>query len=73
MMQERTRQPQLLTVEQVSAEYGFPVATLYGWRHRGAGPASARLGARLRYRRGDIESWITGRIEAEAARRATAA
>jgi predicted DNA-binding transcriptional regulator AlpA len=73
MMQERTQQPQLLTVEQVAAEYGFPVATLYGWRHRGTGPASARLGARLRYRRGDIEAWITERIEAEASRRVTAA
>lgn len=72
-MQEPAPQPQLLTVEQVEAEYGFPVATLYGWRHRGTGPASARLGVRVRYRRSDIEAWITGRIEAEASRRVTAA
>ena len=57
---------ELLTVEQVSAAYGFPVATLYSWRHRGIGPASVRLGARVRYRRADIEAWITERTEADA-------
>jgi predicted DNA-binding transcriptional regulator AlpA len=57
---------ELLTIEQVSADYGFPVATLYGWRHRGVGPASVRLGARVRYRRADIEAWIDDRFAAEA-------
>lgn len=57
---------ELLTVGQVSAEYGFPVATLYGWRHRRVGPASVRLGARVRYRRSDIEAWIDERFAAEA-------
>ena len=57
---------ELLTIEQVSAEYGFPVPTLYGWRHRGIGPASVRLGARVRYRRIDIEAWIDERFAAEA-------
>jgi predicted DNA-binding transcriptional regulator AlpA len=71
-MQKPSNISQLLTVEQVSADYGFPVATLYGWRHRGVGPASVRLGARVRYRRDDIEAWIVERFEAEAARRTLA-
>jgi predicted DNA-binding transcriptional regulator AlpA len=69
-MQDRTQinesRTELLTIEQVSADYGFPVPTLYGWRHRGVGPASVRLGARVRYRRADIEAWIDERFAAEA-------
>jgi predicted DNA-binding transcriptional regulator AlpA len=57
---------ELLTVQQLADQYGFAVATLYGWRHRGIGPASVRLGARVRYRRTDIEAWIEDSFQAEA-------
>jgi predicted DNA-binding transcriptional regulator AlpA len=48
----------LLDLQRFSSEYGFPEATLYGWRHRGIGPRSVRLGRRVYYRRQDIERWI---------------
>ena len=54
-----TAEKDLLGLEAVSQEYGFAVATLYGWRHRGIGPRSVRLGRRVYYRRADIERWIT--------------
>jgi len=58
-----------LTVEQFAAEYGFSPASIRQWRYRGTGPASVRLGARIRYRRTDIDAWIAERFEAEAKRR----
>jgi len=34
--------------------------TLYVWRHRGDGPTAHRVGKHLRYRRADVEAWLTG-------------
>lgn len=36
-----------------------PVATLYGWRHRGEGPPGYRVGRHVRYRRAEVEKWLT--------------
>lgn len=52
------RTEELLDLQRFSAEFGFPEATLYGWRHRGIGPRSVRLGRRVYYRRADVERWI---------------
>jgi predicted DNA-binding transcriptional regulator AlpA len=35
-----------------------PIATIYQWRHRRRGPASYRIGRRVRYRSSDIEHWL---------------
>jgi predicted DNA-binding transcriptional regulator AlpA len=55
-----------LLAPEVEAEFRIPVATLYGWRHRGIGPKSVRLGRRVMYRRSDVEEWIEQRFAAEA-------
>lgn len=52
-----TKRP-LLTIEDVAAHYGVPVATLYAWRHRGIGPKAAKIGRHLRYREADVEAWF---------------
>jgi predicted DNA-binding transcriptional regulator AlpA len=39
----------LLGVEEVSAQCGLPVATLYRLRYLGQGPRGFRLGKHLRY------------------------
>jgi hypothetical protein len=36
-----------------------PVSTLAYWRHRGEGPPYAKVGRRVRYRRLDVEAWLS--------------
>ena len=48
----------LMTLLEVSQLLAVPVATLYGWRHRGEGPAGYRIGRHVRYRRAAVEAWI---------------
>jgi excisionase family DNA binding protein len=48
----------LMTMLEVSELLGIPVATLYGWRHRGEGPTGYRIGRHVRYRRATVEAWI---------------
>ncbi len=48
----------LWTIQDVSVFLGVPVATLYGWRHRGDGPPALRLGKHLRYVPDDVRAWV---------------
>ena len=48
----------LLTITDLSEMLGVPVDTLYGWRHRGEGPAGYRIGRDVRYRRAAVEAWL---------------
>jgi excisionase family DNA binding protein len=48
----------LMSMAEVSDLLGIPVSTLYGWRHRGEGPAGYRIGRHVRYRRAAVEAWI---------------
>lgn len=48
----------LMTLVEVSQLLGVPIATLYGWRHRGEGPTGYRIGRHVRYRRTAVEAWI---------------
>ena len=49
----------LMTIRELSAMLGVPIDTLYGWRHRGVGPAGYRIGRHVRYRRGTVEAWLS--------------
>lgn len=49
---------ELMTTEDVSKELGIPVGTLRYYRSTGSGPASFRLGGRVRYRRADVVAWV---------------
>ena len=48
----------LMTITDLSEMLGVPVDTLYGWRHRGEGPAGYRIGRHVRYRRAAVEAWL---------------
>lgn len=48
----------LMSLSEVSDLLGVPVATLYGWRHRGEGPSGYRIGRHVRYRRATVEAWL---------------
>ena len=50
---------ELLDEKAVSREYGIPLATLRGWRFRGLPPRFMKLSRSVRYRRADIEAWLS--------------
>jgi excisionase family DNA binding protein len=47
-----------MSVEEVSAYLGIPVATLYRWRHMRTGPKASRVGRHLRYSADDVAAWL---------------
>ncbi|WP_420901727.1 helix-turn-helix transcriptional regulator [Nocardioides turkmenicus] len=47
---------------------GVPAQTLYDLRSQGRGPRGFRVGRELRFRRAEIDAWLTGMEEADAAR-----
>ena len=49
---------QLMTVHEVADYLKVPATTLYRWRHHRTGPAVARVGRHLRYRREDVDRWV---------------
>lgn len=53
----------LMTLTELSEMLGVPVATLYGWRHRGEGPPGYRVGRHVRYRRSTVEEWLAGQAD----------
>ena len=53
-----TDSERLMTIRDLSAMLGVPIDTLYGWRHRGLGPAGYRIGRHVRYRRATVEAWL---------------
>ena len=57
-----------LTADELSSELKVPLQTLYAWRRRGYGPPGALVGRSLRYRRADVEGFLTAQLEAEATR-----
>lgn len=68
MSAKMARRP-LLSIEEVSAYLGVPVATLYGWRTKGTGPKASRVGRWVRYRAEDIERWLDQQAQAPGASR----
>ncbi|VEI03733.1 Predicted transcriptional regulator [Acidipropionibacterium jensenii] len=55
-----------LTTVQVAGLLNQAAGTLRYWRHEGIGPKSFKLGRSVRYRRADIEAWVTEQYEATA-------
>lgn len=48
----------LMTVQDVAAYLGVPVATVYQWNSRDVGPPRYRIGKYVRYRLTDVDAWI---------------
>jgi|TARA_B100000315_G_scaffold214880_1_gene213701 excisionase family DNA binding protein len=48
-----------MTIQDLSEYLRVPVATIYYWRHRGEGPPALKVQRALRYRREDVDAWIT--------------
>jgi excisionase family DNA binding protein len=52
-----------LSPEDLAAELGVPVKSIYVWNHKGTGPAVTKLGRRVRYSRKAVDEWLAGRTE----------
>jgi predicted DNA-binding transcriptional regulator AlpA len=48
----------VVSIEAVSRRLHVPKTTLYGWRYKGKGPQSRRVGKHLRYRWSEVLEWL---------------
>ena len=55
----------LLSVQDLAAYLEVPVATLYAWRYRRQGPTGFKVGRHLRYRKSDVDGWISEKVQDE--------
>ncbi len=53
-----SRFEKLWTIEQAAEYLLMSKQTLYGWRCRGYGPPSYRLGNLVRYRPAEVRAWV---------------
>lgn len=53
---------ELVPTRVAAAVLGVGEGTLRYWRHHGRGPAYAKVGHCVRYRRSDLQAWIEERI-----------
>ena len=59
----------MMSLAELSELLGVPLSTLYGWRHRGEGPAGYRLGKHVRFRRADVDAWLATQADSASASR----
>lgn len=52
----------LMTSDDLADYLGVPKKTLEQWRYLGKGPAYAKVGKHVRYRRSDVDAWVDSRI-----------
>ncbi len=57
----------LISEHELHVELGVPAKTLAQWRYLGKGPAYARIGRYVRYRRQDVDAWIAAQVRGGAA------
>jgi excisionase family DNA binding protein len=53
-----TNEP-LLDLDWLSEFIDIPPRTIYNWRLRGEGPPAYRVGRHLRFRKSDVEAWLS--------------
>jgi len=54
---------QWLSPEDLAAELGVPLKSIYVWNHKGTGPAVTKLGRHVRYSRKAVDEWLADRTE----------
>lgn len=55
----------LLSTSQLAAELGIAPQTVRNWRVAGRGPRGVRIGGSVRYRRADVDAWLTEQAESD--------
>lgn len=51
----------LLTITEVAALLGVPVATVRWWLHNETGPDYFKIGRHVKFRASDVERWVEAR------------
>lgn len=59
----------LLSIEDLAAYLGVPVATIYDWRVDGEGPCGIRVGRYLKFTVRDVLTWLSEQRESQPGRR----
>jgi excisionase family DNA binding protein len=62
-MGEAVERDRLMTIDEVAEYTQLPKNTLYKMRSQRGGPRAARLGKHLRYRKSDVDAWITAHLD----------
>ncbi|MBB2900495.1 excisionase family DNA binding protein [Kineococcus radiotolerans] len=62
-----TTLPPWLSPRELADHLGLPIQTVYRWNTTGDGPAMAKIGRHVRYRREDVDAWLTARVRSAAA------
>jgi len=45
--------------EELAAQLGIPLRTIYQWRHRGDyGPGGYKIGRHVRFKQSEVDAWI---------------
>lgn len=52
----------LIGIDEVAEMVGVSTSTVRYWRQMGTGPASARIGRQVKYRKDDVEAWINAQF-----------
>ena len=52
----------LMSVPELAAYLQVPEATVYAWRSRGQAPPCYRVGRWLRFRREEVDNWLSGQV-----------
>ena len=50
-----------LSPEDLAAELGVPLRSVYVWNYKGEGPAGAKIGRHVRYSRKAVDEWLAAR------------
>lgn len=56
-------QTEWISAQDFARQIQVPTRTVLAWRQRGVGPASAKFGKHIRYRRVDVEAWIAEQVK----------
>jgi excisionase family DNA binding protein len=65
---DHERGERLLSIPELAAYLGVPIATIYQWRHHHNGPTGYRIGLHVRYRASEIEHWLDKQRDQDDAR-----
>ncbi len=53
----------LMTTEELANYMSVPLQTIYAWRAHRKAPPAIRVGKFLRFRRSDVDAWLTARSD----------
>lgn len=54
---------ELLSPSDLADHLGISLSTVYSWRHLGSGPVGIKVGRHVRFRRSDVDAWLTAHRE----------